>query len=93
MDSSFSQPPGDPATGKQVYERWCAGCHGRTGEGLGHMPDFKDPAYASSHSDQEIFEAVSQGKGGTGMPPFAKRLSEKDRWSVVAYIRTLAGAR
>jgi DMSO reductase family type II enzyme heme b subunit len=40
-------------------------------------------------SDQDLFRVVSDGMPGTSMPAWAV-LPEKDRWNVVAYIKTFA---
>lgn len=52
------------------------------------MPSFKDTQYMSSRTDQDFFNKITSGGQGTGMPPFGSRLSEQDRWNVIAYIRT-----
>jgi mono/diheme cytochrome c family protein len=90
MDWSFSQSKGNPSAGKVTYEKWCSACHGKQGEGLGNMPNFRDPQYMSSRTDQDLFQKITDGGRGTGMPPFASRLAEQDRWNVIAYIRALS---
>jgi len=84
---------GDPGRGEVVYEKNCLGCHGKTGSGLGvggATPNFADRARMTSKTDADLFETVTHGRPGTGMPAWGKVLSETDRWNVVAYIRTLA---
>ena len=88
-DQSFSQSRGNTAAGKTTYEKWCASCHGKSGEGLGNMPSFQNADFMSSRTNPELYNSITRGIGGTGMPPFSK-LSEEDRWNVVAYIRTLS---
>jgi mono/diheme cytochrome c family protein len=88
------QPSGNPAQGKGIYLKNCAHCHGRRGEGLGPrsaLPNFSDPKYMTRKKDQELFDKVTRGGRGTGMPAFEKTLNERERWNVVAYIRTLSG--
>ncbi len=41
-------------------------------------------------TDQDIFRVVTDGMPGTSMPGWAV-LPEKDRWNVVAYVKTFAG--
>jgi len=83
---------GDAARGKTVYEKNCLGCHGKTGAGLGGAtPSLVDRGKMASKTDAELFDAVTNGRPGTGMPAWGKVLSEVDRWNVVAYLRSLAG--
>ncbi len=87
-----AEAAGDPASGKTVYEKNCQGCHGKTGGGVGGAtPSLADAGRMAAKTDAEIFETVTSGRAGTGMPAWGKILSERDRWNVVAYIRTLAG--
>jgi DMSO reductase family type II enzyme heme b subunit len=41
-------------------------------------------------ADEDIFRVITDGMPGTSMPPWAM-LSERDRWNLVAYIKTFAG--
>ena len=40
-------------------------------------------------SDQDLFKIITDGMPGTSMPPW-KVLPEKDRWDLVAYLKTFA---
>lgn len=95
----------DTTAGKAVYVKWCAGCHGDTGAGDGPaahymLPrprDFTGAVYkirstASGQlpTDADLLRAVDQGLPGTAMPAWAKRLSDKERRDVVAYIKTFS---
>jgi mono/diheme cytochrome c family protein len=44
---------------------------------------------ATKH-DADLFDTVTKGRPGTGMPAWGSILNERDRWNVVAYIRTFA---
>src|SRR5262245_49740514 len=95
--------PGDAAAGKVVYERRCAGCHGVKGDGKGpsaellvpHPRDFTTGIYKIRTtanrvpSDQDLFRVITNGMPGTSMPPW-QILPERDRWNLVAYIKTFA---
>lgn len=87
-NGSFSQTAGNAKAGRIIYEKWCAACHGKQGEGLGDMPSFQDPKYMGMRTDRELFKKITEGGQGTGMPPFGSRLPEQERWNIVAYIRT-----
>lgn len=82
---------GDIQRGKAVYEKNCQGCHGRAGQGVGGAtPSLADPARMSALTDQDLFEAVTKGRPGTGMPSWNSILSEQDRRNVVGYLRTFS---
>lgn len=88
----FPQAAGDPSIGKVVYEKRCASCHGRKGEGLGsktNIPNFTDAQYMATRSDEELLSKIRKGGEGTGMPAWNSILSEEDHRHVLAYIRTL----
>lgn len=84
---------GNPERGKAVFEKFCAGCHGKSGGGLGpssHMPNFSDKRYQESHAGKDLFDKITRGVVESGMPSWEKILSQEDRWNVVSYIKTLA---
>jgi len=99
---SFFQDP-LVAEGKKTYGYYCAHCHGDNGNGDGFNAMNLDPKprdhtdggepYMGGRTNEEIFEAVSKGGRGVGksslMPPWGGVLSEKEIWSLVAYMRTL----
>jgi len=80
--------------GKKLFSTQCAMCHGPDGQGDGDlaedmelaMPDFTSPAMKEK-TDGEFFYALSQGHGS--MPGQGERMPEKNRWSLVSFIRTL----
>jgi mono/diheme cytochrome c family protein len=88
------------ARGQQVYDANCASCHGDTGRGDGpagralrpRPADFR-VHMAAGHTDQELFNWVTNGVDGTGMPAFRAQLSEQERWDVINYIRSFAAQR
>jgi mono/diheme cytochrome c family protein len=82
---------GDVPRGKLIYEKNCQGCHGKTGAGLGGAtPNLTDPKRMAALTDQHLFDVVTTGRPGTGMPAWGSTLTEPDRWNVVSYLRTLA---
>ena len=91
--SKAAENKGNAAAGKAVFEKKCVGCHGKTGEGLGprsKLPNFRKTATMKSRTDKELFEKITNGGKGTGMPAWGSLINEKDRWNLVAYIRSLA---
>lgn len=87
------------AAGKDIYEGKinpavnCARCHGNDGKptklGKG-APDLSNSAEVGQHSDARWFWRISEKKAGTTMPAYKDKLTEEQRWQVIAYLRTLA---
>jgi mono/diheme cytochrome c family protein len=80
--------------GRDRHEIYCAPCHGSDGYGRGLVVRRGFPAPPSYHgerlrmaTDAVIFAAITRGAGR--MLPMADRLTEEDRWAIVAYIRAL----
>lgn len=81
--------------GRQLYEKNCASCHGKTGNGdtpAGKAlnppaADFTDEIWKHGKTDGEIFHVISEGVQGTGMASWKKTLKEEEIWKVVNYIK------
>ena len=95
----------DTTAGKQVYQKWCAGCHGDNGAGDGeaarHMipppRDFTGAIYqirstASGQlpTDADLLRSIDEGLPGTAMPGWKTRLSDRQRRDVLAYVKTFS---
>lgn len=90
--------PAMVAAGKTVYEANCSGCHGMTGNGAGPAAAALNPKprnfieakfkYPPNAKDTDLFKTVEKGVPGTAMPSWKDSLSEEQRWSVIAYVRT-----
>lgn len=99
MPSGWRDNPKAFEAGRQIYEGRlnpdvnCAECHGIDGkptrQGRG-APDLSDPVEAAKDSDGRWFWRVSEGKARTKMQGYQDKLSEEQRWQVVAYIRSFA---
>lgn len=84
------------AAGKQTFTTTCVPCHGPTGRGDGPAAVALNPKPANytslaieAESDGSLFWKLSEGRGG--MVGFKATLSEKQRWELISYIRTLQG--
>lgn len=96
---TLSSPPGTVAEGEQLYQENCANCHGIGGQGDGPqagelsatLTDFTDQERMATVSEAELFEVISTGLE-PDMPGFAGMLSEEQRWSLTAYLRSLTFA-
>ena len=105
MPTAAIAASGDVANGEQVYQHRCSQCHGETGaaDGAGATRGYPRPRPLANNTmykirstpvgslptDQDLFNIITRGLGGTTMPPFSG-IPEQDRWDVVAYIKTLA---
>jgi mono/diheme cytochrome c family protein len=92
-DKGKKSPGGNAANGKKLAETNCVACHGPGGKGDGAAAAALNPkpadwtsAKVQSESDGELFWKISNGRGP--MPPW-KHLSEKDRWDLLAHVRSL----
>ena len=82
-------------TGQSVFQENCAICHGKGGKGDGEAAAAMNPKPKSLvgrsvqvQTDGELFWKITEGR--EAMPSW-KALSDKERWSLVDYIRSLAG--
>lgn len=87
--------------GRQTFLRYCAGCHGDTGQGDGfnsfnldpHPRDLSDPAFQKIKSNSDFEDAIRRGGAGVGlsslMPPWGRTLDARHVHDVVLYVRSL----
>ena len=80
--------------GRKLFMERCVVCHGQTGKGDGPGGRALDPKPADlgsetvqSQEDGEVFWKISEGR--LPMITWKHILSEKDRWHLVNFIRTL----
>lgn len=91
--------------GKALYNVYCGICHGEKGDGLGFLVREADPAKGISAgvypaapanllidtfvnaSAGRLYHAIMYGKNVMG--PYSDKLSYKERWEVIHYIRSL----
>jgi mono/diheme cytochrome c family protein len=87
------------ARGRQAYLNNCAACHGAEARGGGPMagttqvppPALTGPSsHLGVHSDGELFRIIGNGLPG-GMPSWAGKLSEREIWDVINFLRSLDG--
>ena len=104
--ASAAAPPAPSrlaAAGQQVYDKQCADCHGRQGEGVPAVfPALAgNRAVALAHTEN-LLQAVLYGGYGAataghprpyGMPPFTLALTDSEIAAVLTYIRASWGNR
>jgi cytochrome c oxidase cbb3-type subunit 2 len=89
--------PESVARGKAAFHERCVGCHGRAGDGRGpNAPDMLPrPRNLTTHMffeklpDTRLFESITYGIVGTGMPSW-DYLAEEQRWDLVNFVRSLS---
>lgn len=91
--------------GKEKYDIHCAVCHGKYGNGKGVLSYFlgvapknlsdisvSDGTYlesAAPWTDGQIYNAITMGSASGVMLGLKDRLSPKERWAIVLYLRAL----
>jgi putative heme-binding domain-containing protein len=75
------------ASGQELYEAVCSGCHGVNGEG-GRGPNLITGRNVRRASDEELFDAINNGIPGTDMPP--SPLEPDKIWQLAAFVRSLS---
>jgi mono/diheme cytochrome c family protein len=92
-------PPDDEedlARGEELFNRFCAVCHGPNGIGANAYIAQKHPTVAvynlagpavQGYTDQYIYGMIRVGRGL--MPEYGSRISHFDRWKIVNYVRLL----
>ena len=80
--------------GQQRFNIYCTPCHGRLGDGQGMVVQRGLRQAASYHQDrlrQEkvgyFYDVITNGFGA--MQGYAEQIPVRDRWLIVAYVRTL----
>ena len=86
--------------GKEMYQVYCAICHGDHGKGDGRVvtreagsmlkPPSLHSAKTKGWADGRIYHVIMEGQNA--MPSYAKQVEENDRWAIILYIRALQRA-
>ena len=87
------------ATGKKLFEKNCALCHGATGSGDGEAGKSLKPPPANiamfirMHNVPDAYLYWTIAEGGvplkTAMPPFKDSMKENEIWATILYLREL----
>ena len=85
--------PASPARGKQLFQQYCALCHGKQALGDGTLAkNLKTRPTnlvqrADHHSEGDFAWKIANGLGD--MPPFKNQLTENQIWDLVNFIQGL----
>ncbi len=86
--------------GKERYGIYCAICHGASGDGQGITASYGVPGIANlqlptfhqeTYPDGRLYEVITKGKGQ--MSGYGYNIPVRDRWAIIAYVRTLQSAK
>lgn len=93
LKNPFTPTVASLVQGKAIFAINCAMCHGQTsaergpvGRKLKPPPPALDHDLVRERSDAHIFKAITFGFGR--MPPFKDKLSPRERWDLVNFLRT-----
>lgn len=86
------------ANGSALFAENCVACHGPQGKGNGILAktfakppvDMLTEPHTAKHTAGDFFHWLTYGIPDTGMPEFADKLSEEDRWDVVNYLHAMS---
>jgi len=67
---SYSAAPGDANHGSEVYNQYCANCHGQAGQGGEKAGAMVNPDYLHLVSDQYLRSVIICGRPELGMPNY-----------------------
>jgi len=87
------------ASGSQLYQQHCVGCHGIAGFGDGPAATTLTPKpadltakHTGDHTAGDLFWWLTHGKDKTAMPGFESSVSEEGRWDLINFLRALSAA-
>lgn len=96
----FSLEDADPETGREIFVRSCASCHGEDGSGDGRIEtdpparDLRDPERMDRLSDWQILSVIRDGGKPYGlserMIPWGSMLDDDELRDVAAFVRSLS---
>lgn len=82
----------------QLYRKYCTSCHGTDGRAktskgkFNHARDLTNAEWQDDVSDERIFNSIMNGRDVAGtMPPFNKKITQKEADSLVNFVRKLRG--
>ena len=94
MKNAKTNDAASVAAGKELWNKNCASCHGKTGLGDGpkartletYAVNFTKPAF-QGQTDGELFYKTKIGRGE--MPKYEGKIGDDDIWHLVNFMRSL----
>ena len=103
-DSHIGKVSGDPGAGKQLYYRYCWGCHGFRGDGNGENAPYlnilprnfvaatfkcRSTPTGTLPTDEDLYNSLVRGFNNSNMPTWIT-LTDQNRADLVAFIKTFS---
>jgi len=104
QESHIGRWTGHAEAGKQLYFRYCWGCHGPRGDGNGENAPYlnvlprnfvaatfkcRSTPTGTLPTDEDLFESIKRGLVNSNMPSWIE-MTDQQRADLVAYIKTLS---
>jgi len=104
QESPVGKWTGHANAGKQLYFRYCWGCHGSHGDGNGENGPYlnllprnfvaatfkcRSTPTGTLPTDQDLFDAITRGLVNSNMPSWAQ-LTDQQRVDLVAFVKTFS---
>jgi cytochrome c oxidase cbb3-type subunit 3 len=87
--AAYEETPSARAAGERTFHSMqCGRCH--TPEGSMLAPSLRDTTWRFGSDPSSVFETIMNGRPG-GMAPYRGRLSDREVWQLVAFVRSLGG--
>jgi mono/diheme cytochrome c family protein len=103
-ESNVGKYAGNAGAGKQLYYRYCWGCHGARGDGNGENAPYlnilprnfvaatfkcRSTVTGTLPTDEDLFDAMTRGFNNSNMPSWIP-LTHQNRADLVAFIKTFS---
>jgi len=103
-ESHIGKYTGNAGAGKQLYYRYCWGCHGARGDGTGDNAQYlnilprnfvaatfkcRSTVTGTLPTDEDLFNAMTRGFNNSNMPTWIT-LTHQNRADLVAFIKTFS---
>ena len=101
MESHVGNMTGHATTGAPIYRRFCIGCHGDLGDGMGENAMWIDPKprnftiaifrcrstpTGTLPTDSDLYDTIGRGMLNSNMPQW-RPLTDEDRVNLEAYVK------
>lgn len=85
LTNPYADQPKAVLAGKNLFQRYCAQCHGRDGNGLGKAPGLHTPTIEAV-APGTLFWFVKNGNLKAGMPAWSS-LPDQQLWQLVTFLK------
>ena len=85
LTNPYANQPKAVMAGKNLYQRYCAQCHGRDGSGRGKAPDLHSSTIQEV-APGTLFWYLKNGNLKAGMPAWSS-LPDQQLWQLVTFLK------